>query len=98
AVVEPSWTDFHVAYRVGSRHRLDRGAAGRAILAARTGGETVVVSDGELQAGAQGVAAALTGLPVIEASVGVVALSALDVATVGPRVRAAADAVAVALR
>ena len=79
AVVEPSWTDFHVAYRVGSRHRLDRGAAGRAILAARTGDETVVVSDGELQAGAQGVAAALTGLPVIEASVGVVALSPLDV-------------------
>ena len=33
AVVEPSWTDFHVGYRVGSRHPLDRGAAGKAILA-----------------------------------------------------------------
>ena len=33
AVVEPSWTDFHVAYRVGSRHPLNRGAAGKAILA-----------------------------------------------------------------
>src|SRR5262249_13712463 len=35
AVVEPSWTDYHVGYRVGSRHPLDRGAAGRAILLAR---------------------------------------------------------------
>ena len=35
AVVEPSWTQFHVAYRAGSRHPLDRGAAGRAILAGR---------------------------------------------------------------
>src|SRR5690242_11096033 len=35
SVVEPSWTQFHVAYRTGSRHPLDRGAAGRAILAAR---------------------------------------------------------------
>jgi DNA-binding IclR family transcriptional regulator len=37
AVVEPSWTQFHVAYRAGSRHPLDRGAAGRAILAGRSG-------------------------------------------------------------
>ena len=35
AVVEPSWTDFHVAYRVGSRHPLDQGAAGKAILLGR---------------------------------------------------------------
>ena len=28
-VVEPTWTDFHVAYRSGARHPLDRGAAGR---------------------------------------------------------------------
>ncbi|MBB1255713.1 IclR family transcriptional regulator [Streptomyces alkaliterrae] len=35
AVVEPSWTDYHVAYRTGFRHPLDRGAAGRAILAGR---------------------------------------------------------------
>ena len=34
AVVEPSWTDFHVAYRVGARHPLSRGAAGEAILPA----------------------------------------------------------------
>ena len=35
AVVEPSWTDYHVAYRTGFRHPLDRGAAGRAILEGR---------------------------------------------------------------
>jgi DNA-binding transcriptional ArsR family regulator len=35
AVVEPSWTDFHVAYRTGLRHQLTDNAAGRAILAAR---------------------------------------------------------------
>ena len=35
AVVEPSWTDFHVAYRTGLRHQLNDNAAGRAILAAR---------------------------------------------------------------
>ncbi|MGW7006931.1 IclR family transcriptional regulator [Streptomyces sp. NPDC054933] len=35
AVVEPSWTDYHVAYRTGFRHPLDRGAAGKAILEGR---------------------------------------------------------------
>jgi DNA-binding IclR family transcriptional regulator len=35
AVVEPSWTDMHVAYREGSRHPLARGAAGLAILSHR---------------------------------------------------------------
>ncbi|WP_433498203.1 IclR family transcriptional regulator [Sphaerimonospora sp. CA-214678] len=37
AVVEPSWTDMHVAYREGSRHPLTRGAAGLALLALRSG-------------------------------------------------------------
>ncbi|MGZ8738899.1 MAG: IclR family transcriptional regulator, partial [Nocardioides sp.] len=36
AVIEPSWTDFHVSYRVGARHPLTRGAAGKAILALRS--------------------------------------------------------------
>ena len=36
AVVEPSWTDYHVAYRVGARHPLEQGAAGKAILLGRT--------------------------------------------------------------
>ena len=35
AVIEPSWTDMHVAYREGSRHPLARGAAGLAILSLR---------------------------------------------------------------
>lgn len=36
AVVEPTWTDFHVSYRVGARHPLERGAAGQAILLGRS--------------------------------------------------------------
>jgi DNA-binding IclR family transcriptional regulator len=37
-VVEPTRSDVHVAYRMGARHPLESGAAGRAILAARTAG------------------------------------------------------------
>jgi DNA-binding IclR family transcriptional regulator len=88
AVVEPRRTDFHVAYRVGSRHPLDRGAAGVAILAGRPSyaGEPAnvtaarergyAVTGGQLQPGAFGVAVAVgpAGGP-LEASVGVVTLS-----------------------
>src|SRR5262245_26928142 len=99
AVVEPSWTDFHVAYRVGSRHPLERGAGGRAILAHRRGDALdppYVFSEGELQVGAHGIAAPVVGVPAIEASVGVVALAELDARKVGPRVvRAAAEVAAV---
>ena len=104
AVVEPSWTDYHVAYRVGSRHSLERGAAGRAILAARLVGAgsrldpLYLVTDGELQQGARGVAAPLLGVPALEASVGVIALGELDATAVGPRVLAAAAEIAAALR
>ena len=94
AIVEPTWTDFHVAYRVGSRHPLDRGAAGRAILAGRDGSAEVVATDGELQPGAHGLAAPLTGIPGVEASIGVVSMAAIDPAVVGPKVIAAARAVA----
>lgn len=97
AVVEPSWTSFHVAYRAGARHPLDRGAAGRAILAGRTGLAEPVSSSGELQSGAYGVAAPVLGVPGLEASVGVVALAPLDVDTIGPQVLAAAKAIANAL-
>lgn len=76
-VVEPSWTDFHISYRVGSRHPLDRGAAGRAILAGRRGGERrPVTTTGELQPGAHGVAAWVPDVPGLEASVGVVTMGA----------------------
>jgi DNA-binding IclR family transcriptional regulator len=96
-VVEPTWTQFHVAYRTGSRHPLDRGAAGRAILAGRRGDDDAVASEGELQPGAHGVAAPVLGVEGLEASVGVVALAPLDLAVVGPRVTATAGAVARAL-
>ncbi|MGH3656277.1 MAG: IclR family transcriptional regulator, partial [Micromonosporaceae bacterium] len=76
-VVEPSWTQFHVAYRTGSRHPLDRGAAGRAILASRDGDTGYLTSEGELQPGATGVAAPVSGVGGLEASVGVVALGPL---------------------
>jgi DNA-binding IclR family transcriptional regulator len=97
AVVEPSWTQFHVAYRTGSRHALELGAAGRAILAGRDGTFGYVTSSGQLQPGAYGVAAPVPGVEGLEASIGVIALSALDPETVGPQVVATAVAVAKAL-
>jgi DNA-binding IclR family transcriptional regulator len=101
AVVEPSWTAYHVAYRVGSRHPLDRGAAGRAILLGRaeaaSGPHEYVASEGELQAGAHGVAAPVRGAIGVEASVGVVALGEFDPAKIGPHVVAAANEVAAVL-
>ena len=89
AVVEPSWTDVHVGYRVGRRHPLDKGAAGRAILAARHGQVEVVATTGELEQGAHGVAAAVMGVPGLEASVGVVAFGPLDADVVGTLVATA---------
>jgi DNA-binding IclR family transcriptional regulator len=99
AVVEPSWTQFHVAYRTGSRHPLDRGAAGRAIVAGRQAAPEPgwIESSGELQAGAYGIAAPVLEVPGLEASVGVVALAPLDASVAGPCVVAAATAVARAL-
>lgn len=103
AVVEPTWTDYHVAYRAGFRHPLDRGAAGRAILAARAGASTLAeplctLTHGELEAGAAGAAAALVGVTGIEGSVGVVMLADAVPERVGPRVVDAAREVADALR
>ncbi len=99
AVVEPSWTDFHVSYRVGSRHPLAQGAAGKAILVGRDdGAPPYVVTAGELQAGARGVAATVLGVNGLEASVGIVTLGDLDADEVGPRVAAAAEQVSRQLR
>jgi hypothetical protein len=56
-----------------------------------------VSTSGELQPGAHGVAAAVPGVDGLEASVGVVALAALDVEQVGAAVTAAAAAVGAAL-
>jgi DNA-binding IclR family transcriptional regulator len=96
-VVEPSWTAFHVAYRTGSRHPLDRGAAGQAILAGRRGDGAPIATAGELQPGAYGVAAAVLGVEGLEASIGIVALAPLDTPTVTPQILATAAAVAMAL-
>ncbi|PZS03339.1 MAG: IclR family transcriptional regulator [Pseudonocardiales bacterium] len=107
AVVEPRSTDMHVAYRTGARHALGLGAAGQAILlgqrrerpdAAAARIKPWVSTTGELQPGATGVAAPILGVEGLQASVGVVALGDLDVARIGPRVAAAADEIAVALR
>jgi DNA-binding IclR family transcriptional regulator len=89
-VVEPQWTQFHVAYRVGTRHPLERGAAGRAILAVRAGDGDLASSDGELQEGAHGVSVGWR-VGTLEGSVGVVSLTALDAATVGAAVRRTAS-------
>lgn len=81
AVAEPSGADFHVACRTGVRRPLERGAAGRAILAARRpavpGGPPlcVVVHGGADDGGASGAAAPLTGVTGVEGSVGVLLLA-----------------------
>ena len=96
-MVEPSWTAFHVAYRTGSRHPLERGRrrAGHPRRPARR--RPPVATAGELQPGAYGVAAPVLGVEGLEASVGVVALAPLDVDVVGPQVLATAPAVVQAL-
>lgn len=91
AVIEPSWTSFHVAYRVGTRHPITRGAAGKA-MTLRHDGAQWTTSIGELQPGAHGVAAPVRGVQGLRASIGVISLNELDAEVVGPRVvRAAAD-------
>ena len=102
AVVEPSWTDFHVSYRVGSRHPLIRGAAGKAILLGRQpdaqrSTEPFAVTEGELQPGARGLAAPVPGVEGLEASVGIVTIGEIDVDAVAPLVRRAAAEVAARL-
>ncbi|MCB8956996.1 MAG: helix-turn-helix domain-containing protein [Nocardioides sp.] len=102
AVVEPSWTDFHVSYRVGSRHPLDRGAAGRAILLGRrpgaAGARPIAVTEGELQPGARGLATPVLGVEGLEASIGIVTIGDIDADLVAPRVLRAAAEVAARLR
>ncbi len=97
AVVEPTWTSFHVAYRVGTRHPLSAGAAGKA-MTLRPGGEGWVTSSGELEAGASGVAAPVRGVPGLKASLGVVSLEPLDASVVGPAVLGAAVRLAEVLK
>lgn len=95
-VVEPSWTDVHVAYRVGSRHPVGSGAAGKA-LRLRPGDPGWIFAGGEEQ-GTAGLAAPLRGVPGLRASVGVVSLGRLDPEKAGPRVLEAATALIELLR
>ena len=103
AVVEPSWTDFHVSYRIGARHPLDRGAAGRAILLGRrlaAGGDErspYATTEGELQPGARGLAAPVRGVDGLDASVGIVTIGEIDVDDMAPLVLQAAAEVAARL-
>lgn len=97
AVVEPSWTSFHVAYRVGTRHAVSRGAAGNAITM-RAGRQEWLASSGELQPGVSGVAAPLRGTPGLRASVGVLSLEPVDAEYVGPMVAETAATLSQGLR
>ena len=102
-VVEPTRSDLHVALRAGARQPLENGAAGRAILAARTtAGRPLdppwVVATGDGPQGAYGLAVPVLGVPGLEASVGVLALRDLNEAEIGPRVARAAGEIARALR
>ena len=56
------------------------------------------VSEGELQAGAHGIAAPIRDVPGLEASVGVVSFAPLDVGQVAPRVIQAAAEISAALK
>jgi DNA-binding IclR family transcriptional regulator len=99
AVVEPSWTDFHVSYRVGARHPLTQGAAGKAIGLVDVDEAAYAVTSGELQTGARGLAAPVRGVEGLRASVGIVTLDgAIDEDVVAPQVIAAAAEVAERLR
>ena len=99
AVVEPTWTDFHVAYRVGARHPLSQGAAGKAIGLLGVTEPEYAVTSGELQSGARGLAAPVRGVDGLRASVSVVTLEgAIDEGVVAPQVIAAAREVADRLR
>lgn len=85
----------------GFRHPLDRGAAGKAILAARQkapGDPGYTLTHGELETGACGAAAPLVGVTGVEGSVGVVMLAEVVPERVGKRVVEAAREVAEALR
>ncbi|RCW47311.1 IclR-like helix-turn-helix domain-containing protein [Halopolyspora algeriensis] len=97
AVVEPSWTSYHVSYRAGTRHPVHRGAAGRAVDLPE-GGPQWVAATGELQHGTYSLAAPVRGVPGLRASVGVITMEPLSPDEVGPLVLETSATVAEALR
>lgn len=90
AVVEPPFTTFHVAYRVGARTARGQGALGEAIEAAGHSETGLFESEGRLVPGAHGIVAALPGLPGPAAAVGVVTLVGQETADMAEAVRRAA--------
>lgn len=112
-VTEPEGTLLRVSYRVGSRHPLNRGAAGIAILAGRPPAQDepeavrvarrdgYSVTRGELQRGAVGMASPVhspdRGSAGLEASIGVVAFEDLDIAAAKDLVVRSAQRLAAAL-
>lgn len=102
-VAEPSRSDMHVTYRVGSRSPLEAAAAGRAILASRTAGSRPldspwVIASEDVAPGIFGLAVPVQGVPGLEASVGVVSFREIDDSDVGPRVARAANDIGRVLR
>jgi len=102
-VAEPTRSDMHVTYRVGSRSALESAAAGRAILAARTAGTRAldppwVMATEDVAPGVTGLAVPVVGVPGLEASVGVVSFRDIDETDTGPRVARAAGEIARVLR
>lgn len=101
-VIEPESTTYHVAYRVGSRHPLDRGASGIAILSRRPRSDDDppdvrlareqgwIMTRSQLQEAAVGVAAPLTTEDSVEASIGLVLMGEVDVERLAKAVVAAA--------
>lgn len=114
AVEEPAWSEYHVSYRLGLRRPLEDGAAGPAILAARHSepagcGESAgdgTTADGSTPGylvrdewpGVRGIAAAVRGVPRVEAAIGVVTLHPHPASHIGPQVVRAAETLADALR
>jgi len=102
AVEEPAWSDVHVSYRVGLRRPLDQGAAGAALRAARRApsGEPAEAGyvDCEELPGLRGMAAAVVGVPGVEAALGVVVLDGAAPPDLGRFLVEAAGRLAAALR
>jgi DNA-binding IclR family transcriptional regulator len=110
SVVEPQHSDLHLAFRLGTRHPLDVGAEGMAILIGcppRSGerGEVTagrrsgyVVSTGEVHQGTWGLATPIkmSGRPA-EASIGVISQTPLDEAVVAGVMRRGAETIAARL-
>ena len=88
-----------MSYRVGARHSLAQGAAGKAIALLDVAEPGYAVTSGELQSGARGLAVPVRGVEGLRASVGIVTLDGtIDEQLVAPRVLAAATEVALRLR